>query len=515
MAFDNSTRHQAGAGGGRDQDSDRGSVGKRTLVDAAYSAAPVQHVAVAAPGALPLAQQDPASVHASAAHGTSGAPGALPHLSTIQKAFGRHDVSGIKAHTDAPAVSDTKAMGAEAFASGDHVAFGGTPSLFTAAHEAAHVVQQRGGVQLAGGVGAAGDPYEQHADQVASLVVQGKSAESLLDQHAGGGGSAGVQRSAGPVQMVRVQRSTTGEFVETDGMSPSEIAGLALEFFQMHNMDQLALIQQAHGVALKSHGHNISNESLEMLSAPVHAHSGGTSKKDKLSVEEASGSGGGPRSSSGGKKFRSIPLRQGLIHGTYDEESNSIDLHVDAKGDGPGLGGRGGARDMLAMAEHCLELMTVRERTGGPIGKFMLHPTGAAIVKSFVELLADALGGTWGKIKAGALQTKRKKFGTPDTAQNPDKLGGSVRPEHFAFLESMRGDDPPVSIVPRMRAKHTTEANLNQNMMETSAEGNAHFATYKSVLNAPEDEEPVGPGLDVSLTSAQLPAVIASLRKRV
>lgn len=90
-------------------------------------------------------------------------------------------------------------MGVAAFATGAHVAFGRSPDLHTAAHEAAHVVQQRGGVQLKGGVGEAGDLHERHADAVADLVVQGKSSESLLDRVANGsgGGSSqahGVQR---------------------------------------------------------------------------------------------------------------------------------------------------------------------------------------------------------------------------------------------------------------------------------------------------------------------------------
>jgi hypothetical protein len=79
----------------------------------------------------------------------------------------------------------------DGFATNNHVVLA-KQDLFTEAHEAAHVVQQRGGVQLKGGVGQAGDAYEQHADQVASLVVQGKSAESLLDRHAGGGASPGA-----------------------------------------------------------------------------------------------------------------------------------------------------------------------------------------------------------------------------------------------------------------------------------------------------------------------------------
>jgi hypothetical protein len=136
-----------------------------------------------------------------AEHGTSGAAGPLPYLEQIQPLFGKHDVSSVLAHTDGAAQAGARAMGAEAFASGDRVAFGGPPTLFTAAHEAAHVVQQRGGVQLRGGVGAEGDPYERHADAVADKVLRGESAEALLDQMAGGsgGGGAAVQRLTQPI----------------------------------------------------------------------------------------------------------------------------------------------------------------------------------------------------------------------------------------------------------------------------------------------------------------------------
>ena len=67
-----------------------------------------------------------------------------------------------------------------AYTVGSKVAFKNSPSLHTAAHEAAHVVQQRKGVSLKTGVGQRGDVYEQHADAVANRVVQGKSAEHLL-----------------------------------------------------------------------------------------------------------------------------------------------------------------------------------------------------------------------------------------------------------------------------------------------------------------------------------------------
>jgi hypothetical protein len=38
-------------------------------------------------------------------------------------------------------------------------------------NEAAHVVQQRGGVQLKGGAGEVGDSYERHADAMVDHLV--------------------------------------------------------------------------------------------------------------------------------------------------------------------------------------------------------------------------------------------------------------------------------------------------------------------------------------------------------
>ena len=139
---------------------------------------------------------DEAAVHSAAARGVATTSSPLPHADTIQRAFGRHDISGIMAHTGPAAAASAQAMGADAYATGNHVVLGGGTDLHTVAHEAAHVVQQRGGVQLKGGVGAAGDVYEQHADAVADAVVAGKSAESLLSNYAGSsGGSPATQSS--------------------------------------------------------------------------------------------------------------------------------------------------------------------------------------------------------------------------------------------------------------------------------------------------------------------------------
>lgn len=135
-------------------------------------------------------------VHQLADVGTRGAGGALPHAAAIQRAFGRHDVGGITAHVGGAAAEASRAMGAQAYASGDHVAFASSPDLHLAAHEAAHVVQQRGGVALKSGVGEVGDAHERHADEVADHVVRGESAESLLDQYQGGNAAPSVQRWA-------------------------------------------------------------------------------------------------------------------------------------------------------------------------------------------------------------------------------------------------------------------------------------------------------------------------------
>jgi hypothetical protein len=137
-------------------------------------------------------------VHKVAAAGVAGASAALPHASTIQRLFGRHDISGIKAQVGGAAAPAADQLGASAYATGDKVAFGGEPDLHTAAHEAAHVVQQRAGVQLSGGIGQQGDPYERHADAVADRVVRGESAEQMLGEvhDRPGPGATGVQRKA-------------------------------------------------------------------------------------------------------------------------------------------------------------------------------------------------------------------------------------------------------------------------------------------------------------------------------
>ncbi len=125
-------------------------------------------------------------VRSAAVEGVRTPAAALPFLDRIQTSFYPHPVGHIKAHDGAEATHAARAMNARAFASGGHLVFGNKPDLHTAAHEAAHVIQQRAGVQLAGGIGREGDAYEHHADAVADAVVAGLPVAGLLAPFATG-----------------------------------------------------------------------------------------------------------------------------------------------------------------------------------------------------------------------------------------------------------------------------------------------------------------------------------------
>ena len=170
--------------------------------------------------------EDTSAVLASAAQGVQGSGGDLPYLDAIQRSFGHHDVTSVQAFVGGQAKTASDAIGAEAYATGNSVAFRASPTLHTAAHEAAHIVQQRAGVQLSGGVGQVGDKYECHADAVADRVVQGKSAADLLDQFTGAKApaEAGVQRKEA------VQRFSNGEVsVEANFVAPAYLSKKSLK----------------------------------------------------------------------------------------------------------------------------------------------------------------------------------------------------------------------------------------------------------------------------------------------
>ena len=210
-------------------------------------------------------------VHQAAAHGISGSGGALPHGDKIQQAFGKHDVGGVQAHVGGKAAEGAAAMGAQAYATGNNVAFKGAPDLHTAAHEAAHVVQQRSGVSLKGGVGAVGDSYENHADRVADAVVSGKSAEGLLDKMSGGGGGGGatqrraVQRKDGGKTG---GKTTVEDFAKAEGVGKGDVDKAGANVAAMNKMS-LAQMKAHLGGPAKDLGPRSKKEMLGAIMAGV------------------------------------------------------------------------------------------------------------------------------------------------------------------------------------------------------------------------------------------------------
>jgi Domain of unknown function (DUF4157)/CdiA C-terminal tRNase domain len=158
-------------------------------------------------------------VQSAASRGVATSASPLPFSDAIQRAVGRHDGSSIQGHTGPGAASPVQAMSAKAYATGDHIVLDRGADLHTVAHDAAHAVQQRGRVQLKGGVGAEGNAFERDADAVADRVVAGQSPEDLLD-HSGMGGTHGatpaIQRKDGKddARILEHQASLQGTDVE-------------------------------------------------------------------------------------------------------------------------------------------------------------------------------------------------------------------------------------------------------------------------------------------------------------
>ena len=140
-----------------------------------------------------------AELHRAARAGVSGPRSTLPFMQRIQDNFGPdHDLSGVTAHTDAAAAAASDALGARAYTVGESIAFGAPPDLRLAAHEAAHVIQQRAGIALEGGIGRPDDRYERQARAAAELVVRGRSAAWLF---AGVGSTRGGTSSGAAPQV--------------------------------------------------------------------------------------------------------------------------------------------------------------------------------------------------------------------------------------------------------------------------------------------------------------------------
>ncbi len=165
------------------------------------------------------------NIHRVARKGFLGNPVSYPFFSRIQEFFGNHNISGIQAYGGSGSESANRQLGSLAFAAGNKVAFRGTPNLHTAAHEAAHVVQQKKGVNLKSGIGKKGDVYEQHADAVAELVVNGKSAESLLSKSPTGNSGSYSDSLQFTVSSASVDLGQFWDMHVNPGTHPGENAG--------------------------------------------------------------------------------------------------------------------------------------------------------------------------------------------------------------------------------------------------------------------------------------------------
>jgi hypothetical protein len=105
-----------------------------------------------------------------------------------------HSFGEVRVHNDTRAAESARAVNAVAYTVGRDVVFGAgqfaphsREGRKLIAHELAHVVQQRSGMQLPDHVGKVGDRYEQRADAVAARVVAGEPVKDLFGRTSSGG----------------------------------------------------------------------------------------------------------------------------------------------------------------------------------------------------------------------------------------------------------------------------------------------------------------------------------------
>ncbi|HEY8143982.1 MAG TPA: DUF4157 domain-containing protein, partial [Kofleriaceae bacterium] len=141
------------------------------------------------------AAADPPDAHGAAAAGVATPGSELPHRGQLEGAFGL-DLSSIVAHTGPEAQQTSRAMGANAYATGHHVILPQNAGVGLVAHEVTHVLQQEQGVHLSGGLdGGASDPLEQQADAVGAAVERGETVTHHFSSPTGGvAAGANVQR---------------------------------------------------------------------------------------------------------------------------------------------------------------------------------------------------------------------------------------------------------------------------------------------------------------------------------
>lgn len=149
------------------------------------------------------------AIVADARRGFEGAPRPLPHRGALQPLFGRYDLASFEAYVGGPAREAADRLGARAYVAESRAVFAEEPSLATAAHEAAHLVQQRQGYGTAG-LSKASEPLERQAREVAARAARGLSVEGVLDR-----APAGASALSG----VAVQRETEWDQLEDEEKS--------------------------------------------------------------------------------------------------------------------------------------------------------------------------------------------------------------------------------------------------------------------------------------------------------
>jgi hypothetical protein len=173
------------------------------------------------------------------------------------------------------------------------------------------VVQQRSGVHVAGGVGQAGDRYEQHADEVAQRVVRGESAEALLDELTGGPRPAAARTGAVQHRQITSLPALTRNI--TDELDTGErAAGSSAHFLPTNDTDAVAL--EAIALAFLGgiwdlHGENVMlrGGAPVLIDADVAARPSEFQRPDKQQGLEGNGQG---------------PSRTDRIHGQLDGDGS-------------------------------------------------------------------------------------------------------------------------------------------------------------------------------------------------
>jgi len=190
-------------------------------------------------------------------------------------------------------------------------------------------------------------------------------------------------------------------------------------------------------------------------------------------------------------------LAYGLVRGFYEYAGNKAELHVEAKGAGPGLQ----RDDMLAALRDVHQAFVTRQNGGGPQGSLEMHPNGPAVVKMMVEGLAGVFGGMWNYSIAMGYQLARKNLGSEVAHPNRDTLSESIWNEHFAFLDSLV--DKGVWI----EAMISGQQNLfGTDITADTANGRQRLAYYKTAVR-----NGTYVGLTVKLTTNQVATMISKL----